>query len=381
MAKVWQRKWMTATGEQRSAWVADYFSSQGERHIKTFALKKDATRYLEQVMTDVRRGVHTAPSRSVTVSEAGLDWIKRVEANGMRGKGPAEQGTLYQYRQHLNLHIAPRIGGMKLANLTKKSVESFRDDLLANMSRALAKKVLTSLKSILRAANYAHVAADVSIGMSKRHKRHIEAGMDFPTPAETKRIFDAAKDGKRRALLLTAALTGLRASELRGLRWRDVDLNGRELHVRQRADRFCKLGSPKSAMSRRTMPLPAELVTALKECKLACPKGELDLVFPTAGGKVEQHKSVLESIAPIFIAAGVVDRQGAPKYGLHALRHFFASWCINPKDRGGRGLSAKEVQALLGHETIQMTMDVYGHLFARGDDQGELDASTARLLV
>src|SRR5262249_37317765 len=189
MAKVWQRKWMTATGEQRSAWVADYFSSQGERHIKTFALKKDATRYLEQVMTDVRRGVHTAPSRSVTVSEAGLDWIKRVEANGMRGKGPAEQGTLYQYRQHLNLHIAPRIGGMKLANLTKKSVESFRDDLLANMSRALAKKVLTSLKSILRAANYAHVAADVSIGMSKRHKRHIEAGMDFPTPAETKRIF------------------------------------------------------------------------------------------------------------------------------------------------------------------------------------------------
>src|SRR5262249_52060371 len=218
-------------------------------------------------------------------------------------------------------------------------------------------------KSILRAANYAHVAADVSIGMSKRHKRHIEAGMDFPTPAETKRIFDAAKDGKRRALLLTAALTGLRASELRGLRWRDVDLNGRELHVRHRADRFCKLGPPKSAMGRRTMPLPAELVTALKECKLACPKGELDLVFPTAGGKVEQHKSVLESIAPIFIAAGVVDRQGAPQYGLHALRPFFSSSGLKPKDRGGRGLSAKEKHAPLRAETRHITIGAFGPPF------------------
>jgi len=78
--------------------------------------------------------------------------------------------------------------------------------------------------------------------------------------------------------------------------------------------------------------------------------------------------------------AGVLDREGGPKYGLHAFRHFFASWCINPKDRGGRALSAKEVQTLLGHETIQITMDIYGHLFPRGDDQAELDASTKRLL-
>ena len=77
---------------------------------------------------------------------------------------------------------------------------------------------------------------------------------------------------------------------------------------------------------------------------------------------------------------GGVGQGGRPKYGLHAFRHFFASWCINPKDRGGRALSAKEVQTLLGHETIQITMDIYGHLFPRGDDQAELDASTKRLL-
>jgi integrase len=376
-----KRKWVVkSTGEQREAWIVDYIDQDGDRHIETFERKKDADVRHDEVGMAVRQGIHTAPSKSVTVAEAGQTWIKRVEANGMRGSGPAEEATLYQYRQHLNLHIAPRIGGIKLANLTQGRIESFRDDLLASMSRPMARKVLTSLKSILKAAKHAHVAADVSIGKSKRDQRKIEAGRDFPTPAEIKRIVEAAKDSKRRALLLTAALTGLRASELRGLRWRDVDLNGRELHVRQRADRYCKLGSPKSAMSRRTVPLPGELVTALKEWKLACPKGEGDLVFPTIGAQVEHHSNMLHGLAPVMIDAGVVAKDGTPKYALHAFRHFFASWSINPKERGGRGLSAKEVQALLGHETISITMDIYGHLFPRGDDHAELDSSTRRLL-
>jgi integrase len=374
-----KRKWVTRGGEPREAWIVDYTDQDGDRHIETFERKKDADAYAATVKVDVRQGIHTAPTKSVTVAEAGRNWIKRVEANGMRGKGPAEQGTLYQYQQHLNLHIAPRLGGVKLANLTKAGVERFRDDLLGSMSRPLARKVLTSFKSILKAANHAHVAADVSIGISKRDKRPIEVGVDFPTPAEVKRIVAAATDAKRRALLRTAILTGLRASELRGLRWRDVDFSTRELRVRQRADRFCKLGSPKSAMSRRTVPLAPEVVTDLKEWRLACPKGELDLVFPNASGRVEQHKSMLESTAPVLADAGVVDKDGKPKYALHAYRHFYASWCINPVSRGGRALSAKEVQALLGHETIGITMDIYGHLFPRGDDHAELAASTARL--
>ena len=58
------------------------------------------------------------------------------------------------------------------------------------------------------------------------------------------------------------------------------------------------------------------------------------------------HK--VTSIAPVMTGAGVLDREGGPKYGLHDFRHFFASWCINPKDRGGRALSAKEVQNCSG---------------------------------
>ncbi|HKF11116.1 MAG TPA: hypothetical protein VKB89_20715 [Xanthobacteraceae bacterium] len=70
------------------------------------------------------------------------------------------------------------------------------------------------------------------------------------------------------------------------MRWADVDLKkAAELHVRQRADRYNVIGAPKSASSTRAVPLPPEVVAALKVWRLACPKGELDLVFPTGTGR------------------------------------------------------------------------------------------------
>ncbi len=70
------------------------------------------------------------------------------------------------------------------------------------------------------------------------------------------------------------------------------------------------------------------------------------------------------------------------KYGgLHALRHFYASWCINRQKDGGLELPIKTVQARLGHSSILMTSDVYGHLFPRGDDGSELAAAERLLLA
>jgi integrase len=93
------------------------------------------------------------------------------------------------------------------------------------------------------------------------------------------------------------------------------------------------------------------------------------------------HRSMLDSLEPVMVAAGVVTKGGKPKSGLHAFRHFFASWCINPKNRGGRELPAKVVQGLLGHGSIVMTLDRYGHLFPRGDDRAELAAASSALLA
>ena len=371
-----KRAWVTVKGGQKEAWIVDYLDQDGDRHIQTFGKKKDADAYHDKVKVDVRKGEHTAPAKSETVAEAAERWINRVAAEGR------ERGTLAQYRQHVDLHIVPRIGDCNLAHLTAVKVEGFRDGLLVDLSRPMARKVLTSLKSILKVAKRTHVAADVSIGRSSRSERKLEAGRDIPTPGEVKRLIDAVKDDARmRALLLTAALCGLRASELRGLRWTDVDLKGGELHVRQRADCYNTIGAPKSASSARTIPLGPEVTVALKVWKLACPKGELDLVFPTRAGNVMRHRAMLESLDPVMAAAGVVTRSGKRKYGLHAFRHFFASWCINRKADGGRELPAKVVQGLLGHSSIVMTLDKYGHLFPRGDDRAELAAATNALLA
>ena len=75
-------------------------------------------------------------------------------------------------------------------------------------------------------------------------------------------------------------------------------------------------------------------------------------------------------------------RGGRRKYtGLHALRHFFASWCINRVEDGGLGLPPKTVQELLGHSSITMTMDTYGHLFPSIDDGKALAEAERRLLA
>ena len=73
---------------------------------------------------------------------------------------------------------------------------------------------------------------------------------------------------------------------------------------------------------------------------------------------------------------------GRAKYtGLHAFRHFYASWCINRRADGGLELPGKVVQERLGHSSIMLTMDVYGHLFPRGDDSAELAAAEGSLFA
>ncbi len=79
------------------------------------------------------------------------------------------------------------------------------------------------------------------------------------------------------------------------------------------------------------------------------------------------------------------DENGQPvmtaKYtGLHALRHFYASWLINRQADGGHELPAQTVKQHMGHSTIAMTLDVYGHLFPRSDDRSEMDAAEKALL-
>ncbi|MGD0533448.1 MAG: site-specific integrase, partial [Methyloceanibacter sp.] len=348
-----KRKWTTRAGEQKEAWVVDYVDANGDRHIETFQRKKDADAYAQQVGVDIRAGTHTPKSKSITVANAAEDWIKAVALE------QREASTLAQYRQHAK-HITDRIGNYKLAALTTPRVNQFRDDLLATMSRPMARKVLSSLKSLLRdAQRRGNVAQNVALSVKqidadKRGEGRLKVGIDIPTTDEIKAIIAAA--GRLRPLLVTAIFTGLRSSELRGLRWTDIDLKLGELHVRQRADRYNEIGKPKSKAGDRSVPLGPLVLKVLREWKLACPKGKFGLVFPTASGRIARHSNIVRALKVVVKSAGLTDSEGKPKYtGLHALRHFYASWCINPLDRGGQGLPPKVVQVRLGHSSIVPT--------------------------
>jgi integrase len=375
-----KREWITRKGEAREAWIVAY-SANGSRHIETFKRKKDADAREAEVTVNVDKGVHTATSKSVTVTQAAEDWLGYVGGEGR------ERSTVERYEQLVRLHIIPRLGNEKLAKLTTPRINAFRDDLLKAISRPTARKVLAALKGLLKDArrrgNVAqNVASDVSIKISQRDRLKLEVGKNIPTRDEIRRIIDAAEPGKGRALLLTAALTGMRASELRGLRWSDVDLNKRLIHVRQRADHWRKIGQPKSAAGARTIPIGDMVVNTLREWKLQCPKGSENLVFPTRVGTVEYLANVVQRyVQPPQVAAGVVDGKGRARYGLHSFRHFYASWCINRKADGGLELPPKTVQARLGHSSIVMTLDRYGHLFPSNDDGRELAAAERALFA
>jgi integrase len=376
-----KRVWTTRTGEIKEAWIVDY-SANGSRHIETFERKKDADAREAQVTVDVGKGIHIAPSKSPTVAQAGAKWLN--------GADKLEAATVESYRQHLRDHIVPFIGDLRLGHISVPVVRNFMDKLKAEgRSPAMIKRVVGDLGSILAdAQERGEVAHNAVRSLSKRRKKgagqkrgqKLKVGVDIPSTDEIRAIIANLK-GRWRPLLLTAIFTGLRSSELRGLRWHDVDLKKSVLHVRQRADKFNKIGAPKSESGERTIPLSPILANTLREWKLACPKGEADLVFPNGAGQIENHANIVQrGLAPVQIEAGVVTKSGEAKYtGLHALRHYYASWCINRREDGGLGLPLKMVQQRMGHATLAMTSDVYGHLFDNGDDGTELAAAEKAL--
>jgi integrase len=371
-----KRTWTTPKGEVREAWVVDYSDQKGKRHLKTFARKRDADAYRAKAVVDIRAGIHIADSSSITVSQAGQFWLKAREQAGV------ERTTLTTYREHLDLHITPLIGATKLSALTVPFIREFEDQLREDRSPAMVGKVLVSLSSILSdaldrglvAQNVVHHRRARQNG-NGRQKHRLEVGKDIPALAEIRAVVAQLGDGRARPLLLTAIFTGLRASELRGLHWPDVDLSNGELHVRQRADRFGTLGAPKSKGSRRTIPLLPMVVNALREWRLACPPGASELVFPGDRDLPLAWSTLVHYWQAAQVAAGVVTDGDAKYSGFHALRHFFCSWCINRKADGGLELPIKVVQDRLGHASIQITADRYGHLFPRSDDSAELQAA------
>lgn len=345
------------------------FRSIWKATAKDISDKKEAETWSVSALHEVQLGVHTPRSSSITVARACEMWIDNCEANDL------EQSTIRQRRQHAKLHINPFLGREKLSDLTTPRVYAFDGELRSSgRSLAMRKKIITNLKTILSfCQQHGHaarnVALSVRIGSNADDRREeqgpMRVGVDFPSRVELKTLMEAAA-GRWRPLLLAAIFTGMRASEVRGLPWSNVDLEAGTIHVRQRADAWGKIGKPKSKASARDIPLPPIVVNTLTAWKEECPAGERDLVFPNGSGNVESLPNIWHRFwSPLQIKCGVVsiiETDGKPvikaRYGWHKLRHAAASLFIQHL-----GWTPKRVQTVMGHSSINMTFDLYGHLF------------------
>ena len=258
---------ITTSSGTKNRWQVDYVDQAGKRRRNNSSRTKQAAEaFLIKVGGEVQRGTHTPASATVLVSEAGELW----QATG-RGDG-LEQSSLNQRERHLRYHILPLIGAVKLTALSVPRVRAFRDELLATPYPAdfpkealrgqkrthdMVSRVMVSLGGLLADAQerglIAHNAVrDLRKGrkpagaLDARHKELLQVGVDIPVPAEIKAIVGALGDDRWRPLMLTLIFTGLRSSELRGLKWADVDFVAGTITVRQRADQ-CRTSLARSS--------------------------------------------------------------------------------------------------------------------------------------
>jgi integrase len=399
--KVRKRTWTTKSGIQ-TGFIVDYYDAEGERQRRQFESHAQAKRWGRRVEAELYAGTHTPDSKTATVGEAAQLWLTRAVTEGL------EESTKRQYQTHVDLHICPfdeegftvngvKLAEIKLSRLTKPQTEKFRDHLLTHNSRAMARKIFVSFRSILNEAKRQGLIArnpadEVVIKEDMRNKPLLTEGRDFPSRQEVRAVISTVSDPWLRAFVIMAVFAGMRASELRGLSWPDVDYDRRIIRVRQRANQWGQLGPPKSKAGRRDIPMDDLVAAALKAWEAECPAGEYNLVFPNGIGNIESHGNIMNRRwYPLQVAAGVnrplLDDVNKPirdkdgnlvmdaKYDLHSLRHFCASVWIE------QGFSAKRLQTMLGHATITVTFDLYGHMLDRAeDDRAKMAAGRAWVL-
>jgi len=234
-----------------------------------------------------------------------------------------------------------------------------------------------SLKPLVDAGKMAHSTYVRYAGIVKRHINPVLGRKKLRElcRAEVRALLEAARDERNEALYVVAVHTGLRQGELLGLKWSDVDLDGRRLSVRRAlkvTEGGLDFGPPKNKASRRSVPLSKSAASALSAHRLRQNEERLrlgdlwedyDLVFPNRVGRPLDHNNFYYREYKVLLKRAGLQEKG---FTFHSLRHTFATALLM------RGEHPKVVQSLLGHSSITQTMDTYSHLL-EGVGAGAVD--------
>lgn len=344
-----------ANGEAKIEKRGDSYRTQvliaGRRRSITGKTIKEVQRKRRDMLANADKGVLPVTEK-LTLAQHVERWLESVVKHSVRPR------THQSYTELMRLYVLPALGTTKLANVQPAQVQRLYGDLL---DRGLSPRTVHHAHTVLHTCLEQAVKWDLC-------PRNVAAITEPPkvprkeaqalTPAQVRTLIESVKGTRWETLVKVAIGTGMRQGELLGLKWCDIDLEGSRLQVRRQLGRDKVLAEIKAGKG-RSIDLPRPTVAALWEHRrvqlelrlLAGPEWEdSDLVFCTHQGKALGHRNVLRAFSLIL------ERSGLPHVPFHALRHTAATLLFL------QNVPAKVIQGMLGHSTIQMTMDTYSHL-------------------
>lgn len=347
-----------------------------------------AKSWREDARGAVRRGTMCAPTQR-TVQEAAEEWLAGAREGTIRNRsGNAyKPSAIRGYERALRNRILPTLGHLRLSAVTRNHVQDLAERMLADdLAPSTVLNAVNPLQAIFRrAVKRGEVAVNptVDLDLPRPDGRRDR----IASPAEARRLLDALPD-EQRALWATAFYAGLRRGELRALRWSDVDLDAGLLRVERGWDAKEGPIEAKSRAGRRRVPIARELRAHLAAHRLRSAALGDALVFGVSPISAFEPSTVRRRALKAWAdaskaAAGRADRERRDPgpdevlrpIGLHEARHTFASLMI------AAGVNVKALSTYMGHASITITMDRYGHLLpgAEGEAADLLDAYLARV--
>ncbi|MEJ7892348.1 MAG: tyrosine-type recombinase/integrase [Solirubrobacteraceae bacterium] len=370
----WVALWRDADGRHKKrlgpAWVRAHGSTErggtkwraaAGRKPDGFLSPKDAEEELRKILASAPRGKLPALKRH-TFGEACAEWLRYIEFD--RDRRPS---TLSDYRNTVRLYLLPRFGkDTEVRTITTDDIDVFREHLLfeRQLSRRTAQKILVLLHGILKRAKRkkwidANPAEDAERITLKR-----SGDFNVLSPNQIENVVRCAADDQDAAIFTTAAFSGLRMSELRALRWNDLDFAGERIIVRKGVTRWQE-GRPKSGQV-RAVPMSEQIARALDGLsRRERFTGPTDLVFCNqVGGFVDDGKLRLRFYAALQAAGLGYMREKDDPVVFHDLRHTFGTLAV-------QAFPLSDVKAFMGHESISTTM-IYVHHVPQTDAAAKL---------
>ncbi len=343
-------------GNGRWAGMLDLGWIDGRRRRATVAggTQREVLAKLDKLRRDRNASVNLVTPRR-TLGDWLDEWIQEVKS--FDGTRPT---TLARYRSIIGTHLKPTLGNHRLDHLSAQDVHGLLTSLRGDRSPATIVKVHSVLRAALSDAerfdlvqrNVAKAVRPPSLGRRER---------PVLTPQQAHHMLAVASGDRLEGLIVVALGTGLRRGELLGLRWSDVDVQSGALWVRQtvqRSEGKLRFDEPKTYRSRRPLPLPRFVTAALHEqrSRQAVDRAaagrewqDYGLVFTSATGTPLEPRNVTRRFGVLR------DEANLPWLRLHDLRHACATFLL------AEGVDPRSVMELLGHSTIRLTMDTYGH--------------------